>query len=91
MDWSHIFSDELQVILLVSVLSDAILTLFLSFVFQNGHKFFDVIIVCCYLILLFVLTRFLNIRISHESFASFFYSTELFALETIFVLTIFFW
>ena len=57
---------------LVSVLSDAILTLLLSFVFQNGHEVFDVInFCCCCLILLFLLTRFLNICTSHQSNAPF--------------------
>ena len=58
---------------LFSVLSDAILTLLWSFVFQNGYKFFDVINVCC-LILPFVFVRFLNIGISHQSNASLFTS-----------------
>ena len=46
----------------------------LSFVFfLNGHNVFDVInVFCCCLILLFVLTSFLNIGISHQSNASFF-------------------
>ena len=60
---------------LVSVLSDVVLNLLLSSVFENGPKVSDVIIVCCCcLILLFVLTRFLNIGISHQSRASFFTS-----------------
>ena len=48
---------------LVSVSSEAILTLLISFLFKkNGHKVVDVINVCryCYLILSFVLTCFLN-------------------------------
>ena len=46
---------------LFSVLFDAILTLLLSFVFWYGHKFFDVInVCCCCLILPFVFARFLN-------------------------------
>ena len=57
---------------LFSVLSDTILTLLLSFVFQNGQKFFHVINVCCCLILTFVFARSLNIGISHQSNASFF-------------------
>ena len=58
---------------LFSVLSDAILTLLLNFVFLNGHKFFDEInVCCCCLILSFVFARFLNICISHQSNASFF-------------------
>ena len=51
----------------ISVLSDAILTLSLSFVFQNGQEICDLIsFCCCCLILLFVLTRFLNICISQQ-------------------------
>ena len=58
---------------LFSVLSDAILALLLRFVFYNGHKFFDVInVCCCCLFLPFVFARFLNIGISHQSNASFF-------------------
>ena len=72
MNWSHIFSGELQFISLVSVLSDAILTLLLSFFFQNGQSFGVTIVFCCCLILLFVLTRFLDITIFHQSNASFF-------------------
>ena len=55
---------------LFSASSDAFLTFLLIFV---GHIFFDVInVCCCCFILLFVLTRSLNIGISHESNASFF-------------------
>ena len=69
---------------LFSVLSDAILTLSLSFVFIMDVLFFDVInVCCCCLVLPFVFARFLNIGLSHQSNA-FFYSTELFASEGIF-------
>ena len=54
---------------LFSVLSDAILTWLLSFVFEKGQSF-DVVNVCCCLTLLFLI-RFLNIGISHQSTASF--------------------
>ena len=75
LDRSHIFSSELQVVLLVSVLSDAVLTLLIRFVFlKNGHSFLDAIIVCgyCCLILLSVLICFLNKGSSHQSNAAFF-------------------
>ena len=70
MDWSLIFSGELQVVFISSVLSDTILILSLGFVFQNGQKFFDAINVCCCLILLFVLARFVKTGKSHPSKAS---------------------
>ena len=88
MDWSHIFSGEVRNLYFFSVSSAALLILLLKFCFfLNGHKVFDVINVCC-LILLFVLTRFLYIGISHQSNVSFFfYSTESFVLEAIFSFT----
>ena len=70
MDWSHIFFGDLKVIFLVLGLFDGMFTLLLSFVFKNGHKVFDVNNVCFCLILLFSLTRFLNIGISQQSNAS---------------------
>ena len=65
------FLSSYKILCLVSVLFDAILTSLLSFLY--GHKVFYVINVCCCcrLILLFVLSRFLNIGISHQSNASF--------------------
>ena len=71
--WITFFLVSYKLFCLFSVLSDAILTLLLSFVFKNGHKFFDVNdVCCCCLILPFVFVRFLNIGISHQSNASFF-------------------
>ena len=60
MQWSHIFPSEIQVCVFSFKFSGAIFTPLISLFF--GHKVVDVFKVCCYccLILLFVLTWFLN-------------------------------
>ena len=68
MNWSISFLVIYRLFCLVLGLSEGMLTLVLIFVFKTD-KVFDVINVCCCycLILLFVLTRFLNIFLSNAS------------------------
>ena len=69
---SHIFSIEVQVVFVSLSFIWRHFAFVIKFVFI-GHKFLDVINVCCYcLILLIVLTRFLYNGRSHQSNASFF-------------------
>ena len=72
LNFTEAYYGLVYLICLVSVLSDAILTMLLCFVFKMDKKVLNVFnICCCCLILLFVLTPFRNIGRSHQSNASF--------------------
>ena len=63
LEWSHIFSSEIQVVFCFTSVFLRYFDLVKKFFFPKTDKVFDVIFTCCYycLILLFFLTCFLNI------------------------------
>ena len=74
MEWSHIFSNDVKSDLLIFSFIWRYFDLAIKFFLKNWQKVLDEINVCCYccLILLFVLTSFLNNCWSHESNVAFF-------------------